>query len=155
MQFAMNDAPNMRRTVLTAVLINWIAVAMGTSVLLLLGDRILRIWGGATIARGGAAILPVILCSTALSALSVAGSYGMLAMGRVKVVTWLNVAAAVLMVAAMFWLLPLHGIRGMAIARLLYGPITLAVYVPLFLHLFRGSASRSKPDVPAALCEEA
>jgi O-antigen/teichoic acid export membrane protein len=155
MQYAVNDAPKLRRTVFTAVLINWIAVAIGTSVLLFLGDRILHIWGGAAIARAGAAILPVILCSTALSALSVAGSYGMLAMGRVQVVTWLNVAAALLMLLGMLWLLPRNGIQGMAIARLVYGPITLGVYVPLFVLVFRGSASPSKADAPRAVCEEA
>jgi O-antigen/teichoic acid export membrane protein len=155
MQYAVNDARNLRRTVFTAVLVNWIAVAIGTAVLLFLGDRILRIWGGAPIARAGSTILPVILCSTALSALSVAGSYGMLAMGRVQVVTWLNVAAAVLMVLGMLWLLPRHGIQGMAIARLVYGPIMLGVYVPLFVLVLRGSASRSKADAPRALCEEA
>jgi hypothetical protein len=55
----------------------------------------------------------------------------------------------------MLWLLPRHGIQGMAIARLVYGPIMLGVYVPLFMLVLRGSASRSKADAPRALCEEA
>jgi hypothetical protein len=71
------------------------------------------------------------------------------------VVTWLNVAAAVLMMLGMLWLLPRHGIQGMAIARLVYGPITLGVYVPLFVLVLRGSASASKADAPRTLCEEA
>ncbi len=133
----MNDESNMRRTLLTAVLINWIAVAAGTATLLFFGGGILRAWGGAEIARLGRPVLPIVLCSTAISALSITGCYGMLAMGRVQLVTWLNLAGAALMVVAMCWLLPTQGMRGMAIARLAYGPITLGVYVPLFLRLMR------------------
>src|SRR5262249_51217889 len=117
MQYVMNDERSMRRTMLTAVVINWVAVAAGTALLLYFGDSILRTWGGVEIARLGRPVLPIVLCSTALSALSITGCYGMLAMGRVQLVTWLNLAAAGLMVAAMFRLLPAYGIRGMAIAR--------------------------------------
>ena len=99
-------------------------------------------------------MLPIVLCSTALSALSVAGCYGLLALGRVQVVTWLNLAAAAAMILSIFWLLPLFGIRGMAIARLVYGPIMLGVYIPLFLNLTRRSDFRPNPDAHA-LCEEA
>ena len=53
-QFARNDAPGMRRTVLAAVAVNWAAVAVGTSILLLFGHRILRIWGGPAMARTAA-----------------------------------------------------------------------------------------------------
>jgi O-antigen/teichoic acid export membrane protein len=83
----------------------------------------------------------------------------MLAMGRVRLVTFLNVAGAAAMIIAIFCLLPAHGIRGMALARLVYGPITLGVYVPLFVSVLRGSTTRSSPqsspDARAALVEEA
>lgn len=154
-QFARNDERAMRRTMLTAVVVNWVAVAAGTSVLLVFGNGILRAWGGAEIARLGRPVLPIVLCSTAISALSVTGAYGMLAMGRVRLVTWLNLAAAALMVVAMFRLLPAYGIRGMAIARLAYGPITLGVYVPLFLGFLRGSRSRRKAAAHGAVLEKA
>ncbi len=154
MQHVMNDEANMRRTLLAAVVVNWIAVAAGTSVLLFFGSGILRAWGGAEIVRLGKPVLPIVLCSTAISALSITGCYGMLAMGRVQLVTWLNLAAAGLMIAAMCWLLPTHGIRGMALARLAYGPITLGVYGPLFLYFIRVQ-SRSKPNSRTAVLEEA
>jgi O-antigen/teichoic acid export membrane protein len=83
----------------------------------------------------------------------------MLAMGRVRLVTFLNVAGAAAMIIAIFYLLPAYGIRGMALARLAYGPITLGVYVPLFVQLLRGSTThsspQSNPDARAALVGEA
>jgi O-antigen/teichoic acid export membrane protein len=154
-QYARNDQPNVRRTVLAAVLLNWTAVAIGTTTLHYFGLTILRMWGGPALAPTAASILPIVLYSTALSALGIAGSYAMLAIGRPRVVTWINLAAAAAMIVAIFWLLPLYGIRGMALARLAYGPITLCVYVPLFMQLLGRSTSRSSREARAALCEEA
>ncbi|HEY3625324.1 MAG TPA: oligosaccharide flippase family protein [Terracidiphilus sp.] len=158
-QYTRDDAPNVRRTVLVAIALNWAAAALGTAGLLLFGRVILRAWGGPAIARAGSPILPIVLCGTALSALSVAGSYAMLAMGRVRIVTWLNLVAGAAMMTAVFLLLPRYGIRGMALARLVYGPIMLAVYLPLFLHLRRGSRQRaatpSQEDLNRASLENA
>jgi len=155
MQYVMNDERNMRRTLLAGVMINWIAVAAGTATLLLFGGGILRAWGGAEIARLGRPVLPIVLCSTAISALSITGSYGMLAMGRVKLVTWLNLGGAALMIAAICWQLPTQGIRGMAIARLAYGPVTLGVYLPLLLYFIRVPRSRSDYKAQTEILEEA
>jgi hypothetical protein len=58
------------------------------------------------------------------------------------------------MIAAIFRLLPLDGIRGMAMARLVYGPICLGVYIPLFMQLRRARAARPSPEAPVALCGE-
>lgn len=154
-QFARNDEPHMRRSVLAAVVLNWTAVAIGTATLRFFGLRILRMWGGPALAPSAGAILPIVLYGTALSALGIAGGYAMLAMGRPRVVTWVNLAAAAAMILAVWWLLPLFGIRGIALARLAYGPICLCVYVPLFMQLLGRSTSRSSREARAALCEEA
>jgi len=154
-QFARNDEHSMRRTVFAAVLLNWGAVATGTAILHFFGLRILRSWGGPALAPAAGSILPIVLYSTALSALGIAGSYAMLAIGRPRIVAWLNLAAASGMILVVWWLLPLHGIRGMAMARLAYGPICLAVYIPLFVHVLGRPSSRSPCSAPAALCEEA
>lgn len=154
-QYARHDTSSLRRTVLLAVAINWTAVLMGTAILLVFGTAILHAWAGAAITQAAEGILPIILCSTAVSALSVAGSYAMLAIGRVRIVTWLNLAAAAAMVLAIFSMLPSYGVRGVALARLVYGPITLGVYLPLFTQLVRGSISQRDSNAPAAILEEA
>jgi O-antigen/teichoic acid export membrane protein len=154
-QYARNDGAALRRTVFLAVAMNWAAVLLGSVVLLVFGNAILHTWGGAAIAQTADGVLPIVLCSTAFSALSVAGSYAMLAIGRVQIVTWLNLAAAAAMAGAIWLLVPPYGIRGMALARLVYGPITLGVYIPLFIQLLRGSISRStSPKAAPAFCEE-
>lgn len=153
--YARNDTSSLRRTVLLAVAINWTAVPLGTAILLVFGNAILRAWGGAALTQSAQGILPIILCSTALSALSVAGSYTMLAIGRVRIVTWLNLAAASAMALTILWMLPAHGVRGIALARLVYGPITLGVYLPLLTQLRRTTAGRHASEVPAAILEKA
>ncbi len=158
-QYSQNEFLNLRRTVLAAIAVNWGAVALGTTALFYFGDTILRAWGGPAIARAGSPILPILLCSSALSSLSVAGSFALLAVGRVRLLTWLNLAAGAAMISAVFLLLPPYGIRGMAVARLAYGPITLGVYIPLFLQFWRGFSSAprspSNQDAAVAVCEDA
>ena len=154
-QYARHDDLNVSRSVSAAVLVNWAAVAAGTAVLHFFGTAILRLWAGPALAPAAASILPVVLYSTALSALAIAGMYAMLAMGRPRVVTGLNLAGAAVMLFAVWWLLPRYGVRGMALARLIYGPICLGVYVPLFMQIRRGAASAPSSHARAALCEEA
>jgi O-antigen/teichoic acid export membrane protein len=154
-QYARNDRRSLRRTAWLAIAINWSAVLVGTALLLALGNALLRAWGGPAIAQAAGEVLPLILCSTALSALSIAGSYAMLAVGRVRIVTWLNLAAAAAMAAGIAALLGPYGIRGMAIARLLYGPITIGVYLPLFTGVLRSPMSQPMRKASPAIPEEA
>jgi O-antigen/teichoic acid export membrane protein len=84
----------------------------------------------------------MIAWGSALLGLNVTGYYAMLALGRVKAVTWLNLAGGAIMMLLMAWLLPHHGIGGVAIARLFYAPITLLLYVPLVVNLRAGPDAR-------------
>jgi O-antigen/teichoic acid export membrane protein len=142
-----------RRSVTLAFAANLVFVALSLLGLLLFGNAILKVWGGSAIAQGGAGLLPLIASSAALSALGVTGTYSMLALGHVRVVTLLNVIGGLTMLASTYWLLPRFGLEGMGYARLLYGPFALMVYVPLVALLVRGA----RPPVPAnaAVYEEA
>lgn len=130
----------LRRAVLLAFLANLLLVAVGTAVLLLFGSRVLHAWGGDAISRGAARIFSPIVWSSALLALNVTGTYAMLALGRVRTVTWLNLGGGVAMMLLIVGLLPHYGGFGVAMARLCYGPITLLLYIPLLFLL------RSGPD---------
>jgi len=144
----------LRRTVLVAFAANSLLVVVCTAMLLALGMRLLTLWCGATIARAGGSVLPLLVWSTAAQALSVTGSYTMLALGRVRLVTFLNLAGGAAMLLAARWLLPKYGMQGMAVARLFCGPLTLLVYIPLAAMLFRKTRSSSRTGAVVAVCEE-
>jgi O-antigen/teichoic acid export membrane protein len=136
----------LRKAVLLAFLANLLLVAAGTAILLLFGIRVLQAWGGDALAQSARPVLPLIAWSTALMGLNVTGSYAMLALGRVRAVTWLNLGGGAVMMLLIALLLPRHGVYGIAMARLCYGPIALLVYIPLAFLL------RSRPEtrLPAA-----
>jgi Na+-driven multidrug efflux pump len=144
-----------RRTVLLGFCVNLLMVVLGTAVLLHFGEAILRICGGEEIARIGRSVLPLIVWSTALPALNVSGVYAMLVLGRVRFVTLLSLIAGAMMLVSVPWLLTRYGVVGMAYARMIYGPISLLVYIPLFRLILRGRiTTQSKSDPAPELCEE-
>ncbi|MCU1313379.1 MAG: Membrane protein involved in the export of O-antigen and teichoic acid [Acidobacteriaceae bacterium] len=136
------SAPAFRKAVILAFAANLLLVATGLVILLLFGNRVLYVWGGAAIAQSARPVLPMIAWGSALLGLNVTGYYAMLALGRVKTVTWLSLGGGALMMLLMAWLLPHYGIRGVAVARLFYGPITLLLYLPLALLLRVGPDTR-------------
>jgi hypothetical protein len=56
----------------------------------------------------------------------------------------MNLAAGGAMLIAMLILTPRFGVKGAAFARLLYGPVTWLLYVPLYRRLHPGAS-----DAPA------
>ena len=109
---------SLRRPVLLAFMANLLLVAAGAALLLIFGNRILHLWGGDAITRGSAGVFTPIIWSSALLGLNVTGTYAMLALGRVRTVTWLNICGGAAMVLLILWLLPRYGAHGVAMARL-------------------------------------
>ena len=145
---------SLRKAIATAFAVNFTFVALSTAAVLLLGPALLRIWVGAEVARNSSAVLAPIVWSFALLGLNVTAYYALLALGRVRTVTLLNLCGGVAMLLLMAWLLPRDGIRGVAIARVVYGLITLAMYVPLFnmLRLPMRNAEPAMGNYP--VCED-
>jgi O-antigen/teichoic acid export membrane protein len=144
---------NMRRTVVLAFGANLVMVAAAASALLVMGDRLLAVWGGASVARAGTKLLPLLVAGTAAQGMSVTGAYVLLALGRVRVVTFSSLAGGVAMLLLAPWLLSRYGAAGIAVARLGAAPFALLVYVPLAALLFRGPVIRPS-RTPAVICEE-
>jgi O-antigen/teichoic acid export membrane protein len=150
---ALHQSASLRRGLLVALAANLLFVLCALSGLLLFGKVLLGFLGGAAVARAGSLLLPVIASSAALSALSITGSYSMLALGRAGAVTILSLCGGLAMLAAAPWLMARFGLEGMGYARLLYGPFALLVYVPLSASLGR-TALDMRPNEGSA-CEEA
>ena len=144
-----------RRAILLAFGANALLIAFGAGVLLVFGSHLLATWVGPSVALAGAPVLPLLIWSTAAQGLSITGSYTLLALGRVRLVTFLNLLGGAAMLLAAPFLLPRFGAAGMAMARLPYGPFTLLVYIPLASMLFNRARANLASNPGAAVCEEA
>src|SRR5262249_27439500 len=120
-----------RRQILLTLAANVLLIAIGAGALLVWGELLLTKWVGPSMAQAGTSVLPLLVWSTAAQGLSIPGAYTLLALGQVRWVTFLSLGGGVAMLIAAPFLLRRYGIEGMAIARLLYGPCMLLVYVPL------------------------
>jgi O-antigen/teichoic acid export membrane protein len=143
-----------RGAILAAFAVNLVIVAVATGVLLLFGPAVLYAWVGPSIAQSAASILAPIAWSFALLGLSVTGYYSLLALGRVQMVTALNLTGGLIMLLLMVWLLPLWGVHGIAMARLCYGVIATLMYVPLARALGGARAPSLSPSGISPVCED-
>jgi O-antigen/teichoic acid export membrane protein len=144
----------LKKAILTAFSVNVLIVAIGAGVLLLFGRAVLNAWVGQSIAQSAAGILAPITWSFALLGLSVTGYYALLALGRVHMVTALNITGGSTMLLLMVCLLPLQGVHGIAIARLSYGLIALLMYVPLARALGGARAPSFSAAGVCPVCED-
>lgn len=143
----------MRRLLLKAFICNLLLVAFGAGILLLVGDRLIRIWAGSGVALSAAHILPPIVLGSALMGLSVTGTYAMQALGHFRTVAYLSLAGKACMLLLMVELLHRHGLPGLALSRLCYGAIALFVYLPLIRLLNDGSEKEKQVPLPAISLE--
>jgi O-antigen/teichoic acid export membrane protein len=96
---------------------------------LALGSKfILTLWMGRAVATQISTVFSIVAGAFGLLALNVTAHYALLALDQVRLVAALNVLGGVAMLAAMIMLAPRLGLVGVAIGRLLYGPITLLMY---------------------------
>jgi len=125
----------MKRTLLKAFTCNLLLVAGGAGFLLLLGDRLIRMWAGPAVALSAARVLPPIVMGSALMGLSVTGTYALQALGQFRTVATISLAGKAAMLMVMIYLMHRHGLQGLAMARLYYGAVALLVYLPLLRRL--------------------
>lgn len=112
----------------------WLNVVLAVALcvpLVLLSKLLLRLWIGAAFAQQSWMVLSIIATGFSLLALNVTGHYALLALGQVRLVAMLNLAGGAAMLAGMVIFAPRFGLPGAAIGRLLYGLITLVMYLRL------------------------
>jgi O-antigen/teichoic acid export membrane protein len=123
------------------------AIVLALTLPIALGSSfILRHWLGADFALHAALTLTVTACGFALLGMNVTGYYILLAFGRIRFISLVNIIAAVAMLAAIAILAPRFGILGAAIGRLIYGPITWVTYRAL--HRTLGGPAPASADSP-------
>ncbi|QHN04984.1 oligosaccharide flippase family protein [Granulicella sp. WH15] len=125
----------LRGTVFKAFLCNLLLVSCGAALLLLFGNSFLRIWAGPTVAHSATSILPLVIAGSALSGLSVTGTYAMQALGLFRIVAYISLGSRSGLLLLMLYMLHHHGLHGLAITRICYGAASLLVYLPLMRQL--------------------
>jgi O-antigen/teichoic acid export membrane protein len=143
----------MKRMLLKAFICNLLLVAIGSGILLFVGDHLIRIWAGPAVALIAKPILPPIVLGSALMGLSVTGTYAMQALGHFRTVAYLSLAGKASMLLLMVDLLHRSGLPGLALSRLCYGAIALLVYPPLVRLLNKGSEKKKQVSLPAISLE--
>jgi O-antigen/teichoic acid export membrane protein len=83
---------------------------------------------GGAFAQQAWVVLSIVAMGFGLLAFNITGHYALLALGHVRLVSLLNLAGGSAMLAAMVLLTPRFGLAGVAVGRLIYGPITLLMY---------------------------
>jgi O-antigen/teichoic acid export membrane protein len=148
-----NGWHRVRRSVTLATMLNGTFVAIALVILIVFGSRLLRLWGGASIAAVGGPLLPTIAWTAALPAFAVTGTYALFAIGRPRSVAALHIVGGLAMITALPLLSSRLGLEGIAYSRLTYGLAVMAVYLPLFLNL-RQKVDAMNVQTPVSICEE-
>ena len=145
----------LRRTVLKALLFNLALVSAGATLLMIFGGRFMRAWVGGSVEQSTHPILPLIIIGSALSGLSVVGTYASQALGMFRAVASISIAGRGFLLLLMLLLLQHGGLHGLAIARVCYGAATLLVYVPLArkLEIFRKERAFAVIPFPVGIQE--
>jgi O-antigen/teichoic acid export membrane protein len=132
-----------KRKVILAVKVNILLVSVLSLPLIVFGNQFLRHWINRAFDQQPQYLFPTIACSFALLGLNITAHYALLAAGKVRVVTYLNLLAGLVMLALMAALIPTQGLQGAALARLSYGPITCLAYFSLYRTIWRSDGQSS------------
>jgi O-antigen/teichoic acid export membrane protein len=111
------------------VTLNVLFAAVLAAPLILWGRPILTLWMGAEFATHAHVLLTILAAAYALLSINVVPHYTLLGLGQVRFVSIANLAAGVLSLLGVAALLPVIGLNGAAVGRLLYGPATTVNYV--------------------------
>lgn len=112
----------------------WLNAVLGLSLglpVVLLSKLLLALWMGPAFAHHTWLILTLLAIGFSLLGLNVTGHYTLLALGEARYVTCLNLVAGAITLIAIGALIPQFGLVGAAAGRLLYGPITWAMYLKI------------------------
>ena len=143
----------LQRTLLKAFACNLLLVVCAAGLLLVSGDRLIRLWAGSAVANSTAGIFIPIVLGSALMGLSVTGTYAMQALGLFRTVALISLGGRAAMLVLMIYLLHHMGLRGLAAARVCYGLVALSVYLLLLRKVGITRKSSSSASGMAISCD--
>jgi len=113
--------------------------------LVLFGKPLLTLWMGAEFAKQAHIVLAVLAVAHLILAVNVVPHYTLLALGRVRFVSIVNMLGGVLSLVAMAFFVPPLGLIGAAIARLFYGIAVTLNFLKIRTHFARAALSTKEP----------
>jgi len=126
-----NDLQGARRMFKRALLTNVLLAVVLAMPLAVFSKFILTVWMGAAFASTTWSILTILAVGYFILAFNVTGHYALLALGKVRFVSILNVVAGVVTLGLSVFFMGRMGLLGAALARLAFGPIMLLYYAVL------------------------
>lgn len=92
--------------------------------LVLLGKPLLTLWMGSAFAKQAYFVLAILAVAHMILAVNIVPHYTLLALGKVRFVSTVNILGGIVSLGAAALLIPSFGLVGAGIGRLLYGPVT-------------------------------
>jgi O-antigen/teichoic acid export membrane protein len=136
-RYSVAPISEIRRKVVLAIKVNLALVGALSLPVVAFGRHLITMWIGAAFGQQPPLMFPIIACSFALLGMNVTTHYALLAVGQVRIVTYVNLVAGIVMLVLMAILIPNYGLQGAALARLVYGPITCLAYFQLYRIVWR------------------
>ena len=137
-------------TVVTALVVNISLVSLLGVPVVLLSRVILSLWMGPAFAQQSWLVFALVAVGYGGLGLNVTGHYTLLALGNIKYLTCLNLAAGAVMLLVIALSIRRFGVLGAAAGRLVYGPVTWIMYFKI-RQLVNRSVVVPKADSSASL----
>jgi O-antigen/teichoic acid export membrane protein len=132
------------RRVFRFALLTSLALSLALALpLIVLGRPLLSLWMGQQVAEDGHLVLALLAVAYVLMALNVVPHYALLAFGRVRLISGLNVVSGVLLIVLMGFLVPTFGLTGAAIGRVAYSFLLAIPYLIVSSKAFHSRAQFS------------
>jgi O-antigen/teichoic acid export membrane protein len=123
------DAQGCRRVYRVAIAVNVMVTVLLCAPLIVFGKQILRLWMGPNFAANAYFLLVLLTIAFAILSVNVVPHYTLLALGKARFVSLVNLTGGVLSLIAAAVLIPLLGPIGAALGRMLYAPAITLNYV--------------------------
>jgi len=118
---------------------------------IVLSRAILVLWMGRDFAQQAWPILSTLAASSVFFAMNVTAYYALLALGQIRLVMSVNLAAGAAMLLLMILLTPHFGTVGTACGWLICGPVTCLLYIPMCRMFRKKPAPRVRSSIAGVL----
>jgi len=125
------DARGSQRVYRLAIVVNIVVTILLCAPLVVFGKQILSLWMGPRFATNAYSLLVLLAIAFGILSLNVVPHYTLLALGKARFVSMVNLAGGALSLIASAVLIPFLGPLGAAVGRMLYAPATTLSYVKI------------------------